>query len=156
MAAKSIAERVSKEFQTPLGKRVGFRVGQRDGVAIADSKRISDDTQIEYVTEGLLLAQLRGSPKRIKNYDIIIIDEAHERNIETDLLSSFLRNHLRRLKASCLFGLYDHSDIHELSFLVSNFYRTIQSPMTFLSKLLLCLLLSTGNVFVTTLMGALD
>lgn len=52
MAAKSIAERVSQEFQTPLGKRVGFRVGKRDGVAMADSKRISDDTQIEYVTEG--------------------------------------------------------------------------------------------------------
>ena len=67
-------------------------------MAVDDNKRISDDTVIEYVTEGLLLAQLTGSPQRIKNYDVIIIDEAHERNIETDLLLSFLINHLRRLK----------------------------------------------------------
>jgi ATP-dependent helicase HrpA len=100
IAARSIAEHVSKEFQTQIGKKVGFRVGHRDGVGLAESKQFSDETEIEYVTEGLLLAQLRASPQRIKNYDIIIIDEAHERNIETDLLLSFLRNHLRRLKVT--------------------------------------------------------
>lgn len=98
IAARSIAEHVAKEYHSKLGRRVGFRVGHRDGVGVTDSKKISDKTEIEYVTEGLLLAQLRASPQRIKNYDVIILDEAHERNIETDLLMAFLRNHLRRLK----------------------------------------------------------
>lgn len=55
IAAKSIAERVAKEYRTRVGERVGYRMGHRDGVGIADSKQISDATEIEYVTEGLLL-----------------------------------------------------------------------------------------------------
>ena len=116
--------------------KVGFRVGRRDGVELTDSKKISDCTEIEYVTEGLLLAQLRGSPNRIKNYDVVIVDEAHERNIETDLLLLFLRNHLRRLKVGTEnFGVRSNSLYLTTQYLFAVFiYRPILSPGTFRSK----------------------
>ncbi|CAD7939848.1 unnamed protein product, partial [Amoebophrya sp. A120] len=96
LAAQSIAQRVAQEYGTEVGKLVGFRVGNRGSEKTASSKQISRETVIEFATEGLLLHQLSRSPDSIANYDCIIIDEAHERNKETDLLLTICRNHLRK------------------------------------------------------------
>lgn len=79
LAAIGVATRVAKEYCTSLGNIVGFRVGKR-GRSIQDCEKVSQNTQIEFVTEGLLLYELIKSPKKILNYDCIIVDEAHERN----------------------------------------------------------------------------
>jgi len=92
LAAQGVAARVAEEYMTSLGDMVGFRVGKRGNVC--DSQKVSKNTRIEFVTEGLLLHQLTKSAENIKNYDCIIIDEAHERNKETDLLLARLRRFL--------------------------------------------------------------
>ncbi|CAD7931400.1 unnamed protein product, partial [Amoebophrya sp. A25] len=92
---QSIAKRVAEEYGTTAGELVGFRVGSRGGGSGADSKKICAKTVIEFVTEGLLLFQLSRSPESFANFDCIVIDEAHERNKETDLLLALCRNHLR-------------------------------------------------------------
>ena len=78
LAAQGVASRVADEYITSLGDMVGFRVGKRGN--IWDSQKVGKNTRIEFVTEGLLLHQLTKSADKIKNYDCIIIDEAHERN----------------------------------------------------------------------------
>ncbi len=93
MAAQGVSKRVADEYYSDLGDMVGFRVGRKGGSAI-DCQKVSKNTRIEFVTEGLLLFQLIKSPDKISNYDCIIIDEAHERNKETDLLLALLRQHL--------------------------------------------------------------
>eukprot|EP00978_Attheya_sp_CCMP212_P026187 scaffold85671_cov54-Attheya_sp.AAC.5 len=93
LAAQGVAKRVADEYLTSLGKLVGFRVGKR-GSGTAESQKVCEITKIEFVTEGLLLYQLTKSPQKLSNYNCIIVDEAHERNKETDLLLALLRRYL--------------------------------------------------------------
>ena len=96
LAAQRIARRVADEYQTQVGDLVGFRVGKREQGSNMQSKMISESTHIEFVTEGVLLNQLTASPGSITRYACIIIDEAHERNKETDLLLAHLRNYTQQ------------------------------------------------------------
>uniref|UniRef100_A0A7S4HZE7 RNA-directed RNA polymerase n=1 Tax=Odontella aurita TaxID=265563 RepID=A0A7S4HZE7_9STRA len=100
-AAQGVASRVAKEYQTKIGGLVGFRVGVR-GNNVEEARKVSAKTQIEFVTEGWLLYHLIKSPCSISNYDCIIVDEAHERNKETDLLLALLRRRLQEAGAPLL------------------------------------------------------
>jgi ATP-dependent helicase HrpA len=87
IAARSIAERVADElgvtFASPLGPRpVGYKVRFTD--------RVSDETLLKVMTDGVLLAELHGDPE-LRTYDTLIIDEAHERSLNIDFILGYLK-----------------------------------------------------------------
>ena len=75
-----------------VGGWVGFHIGSKGktGDEKKNSRKFGGDTRIHFVTEGLLLQKLKGS--RESNYSCIIIDEAHERGCDTDLLLAHLHD----------------------------------------------------------------
>lgn len=77
IAAISVAQRVAAERGWELGSLVGYQVGM--------DRRTSDDTRLTYMTTGVLL-QLLIAKKSLGEWTHIIIDEVHERDLETDLL----------------------------------------------------------------------
>ncbi|XP_053130565.1 ATP-dependent RNA helicase DHX33 isoform X1 [Hemicordylus capensis] len=77
VAAISLATRVSDEKKTELGKLVGYTVRFED--------LTSDETKIKFLTNGMLLREAIGDPLMHK-YSVVILDEAHERTIHTDVL----------------------------------------------------------------------
>lgn len=82
VAAMSVAKRVSDEMGTELGEEVGYAIRFEDCT--------SEKTVIKYMTDGILLREsLRESD--LDNYSAIIMDEAHERSLSTDVLFGLLR-----------------------------------------------------------------
>ncbi len=81
IAARAVAERLSEEMGTPLGEAVGYRVRFTD--------RTRKDTAITVMTDGVLLASIRRD-RLLRQYDAIIIDEAHERSLNIDFLLGYL------------------------------------------------------------------
>ncbi|KAK2525549.1 Dhx33 [Columba livia] len=77
VAAISLATRVSDEKKTELGKLVGYTVRFDD--------LTSDETRIKFLTDGMLLREAIGDPM-LRKYSVVILDEAHERTIHTDVL----------------------------------------------------------------------
>lgn len=86
VAATSLAARVSVEQGTTLGKRVGYCVRFDD--------KSGPETRIKYMTDGMLTQELLGDPL-LSRYAVIIVDEAHERTLRTDLLLANLKRILR-------------------------------------------------------------
>ena len=82
VAAISIAERVSKEMGVALGTTVGFTVRFEDNTC--------QQTRIKYMTDGILLREAIMDPLLMR-YGIIILDEAHERTIHTDVLFGVIK-----------------------------------------------------------------
>lgn len=87
IAASSVAKRIADELHTPLGEVVGFKVRFAD--------KLSKNTQIKLMTDGILLAETQTDPDLLA-YDCIIIDEAHERSLNIDFLLGYLRQLLPR------------------------------------------------------------
>ncbi|MEY4295401.1 MAG: hypothetical protein RLY82_1089, partial [Pseudomonadota bacterium] len=87
IAASSVAKRIAEELHTPLGEVVGFKVRFAD--------KLSKNTQIKLMTDGILLAETQTDPDLLA-YDCIIIDEAHERSLNIDFLLGYLRQLLPR------------------------------------------------------------
>jgi ATP-dependent helicase HrpA len=87
IAASSVAKRIAEELKTTLGDVVGFKVRFQD--------RLSRDTSVKLMTDGILLAETQTDPL-LKAYDTIIIDEAHERSLNIDFLLGYLRQILPR------------------------------------------------------------
>jgi ATP-dependent helicase HrpA len=85
VAALSISRRVAEELGVPWGREVGCKIRFSD--------HTSPQTIIKYLTDGMLLAELQGDPL-LREYDTLIIDEAHERSLNID----FLLGHLRELR----------------------------------------------------------
>ncbi|KAA6399795.1 MAG: putative ATP-dependent RNA helicase DHX8 [Streblomastix strix] len=77
VAATSVAKRVSEEYGCILGKEVGY--------AIRFDDTTSKETLIKYMTDGLLLREIL-EDRDLKSYSVIMLDEAHERTINTDIL----------------------------------------------------------------------
>lgn len=77
VAAMSVAKRVSEEMDCKLGSEVGYSIRFED---VTTSK-----TVIKYLTEGILLREVLADPS-LENYLCIIMDEAHERSLNTDVL----------------------------------------------------------------------
>ena len=82
VAAMSIAERVAQECDVRLGQQVGYSIRFED--------KTSSCTRLTYLTDGMLLREAMGDP-RLEKYDAIVLDEAHERTVQTDLLLGFLK-----------------------------------------------------------------
>ncbi len=87
IAARTIAERVAEELGSELGGLVGYRVRFTD--------QVSAGTRVTLMTDGILLAALRGD-RELRAYDAIIIDEAHERSLTIDFLLGYLKQLLPR------------------------------------------------------------
>lgn len=81
LAARTIAERVAEELQVELGTLVGYKVRFTD--------KVSDDTRIALMTDGILLNEIHRD-RLLTRYDTIIIDEAHERSLNVDFLLGYL------------------------------------------------------------------
>lgn len=88
VAAMSVAKRVSEEVGCKLGEDVGYSIRFED-------KTSRTKTRIKYLTEGILLREMLGDPN-LENYSCIIMDEAHERSLNTDILLGLFRQLLRR------------------------------------------------------------
>jgi ATP-dependent helicase HrpA len=82
IAARTVASRVADELASPLGHVVGFKVRFSD--------RLSPNTYIKFMTDGILLAETQND-RFLEAYDTIIIDEAHERNLNVDFLLGYLK-----------------------------------------------------------------
>jgi len=82
IAARTVAARIATELASPLGHAVGYKVRFSD--------RVSPDTYLKVMTDGILLAETQ-SDRRLRAYDTIIIDEAHERSLNIDFLLGYIR-----------------------------------------------------------------
>ena len=87
VAARSVATRIAAELKTELGGAVGYKVRFHD--------KVSPDTSIKLMTDGILLAEIHSDPL-LKSYDTIILDEAHERSLNIDFLLGYLKRLLPR------------------------------------------------------------
>ena len=87
IAARTVATRIAQELKSPLGQAVGYKVRFSD--------KVSPNTYIKLMTDGILLAETQGDPL-LKRYDTIIIDEAHERSLNIDFLLGYLKRLLPR------------------------------------------------------------
>ena len=81
VAAMSVAKRVSEEFGCRLGQEVGYTIRFEDCT--------SPETKIKYMTEGMLLRECL-IDSNLSQYSLIMLDEAHERTIHTDVLFGIL------------------------------------------------------------------
>ncbi|KAJ8343832.1 hypothetical protein SKAU_G00311610 [Synaphobranchus kaupii] len=87
VAAMSVAKRVSEELNSNLGEEVGYAIRFEDCT--------SEKTVIKYMTDGILLREsLRESD--LDHYSAVIMDEAHERSLNTDVLFGLLREVVSR------------------------------------------------------------
>jgi ATP-dependent helicase HrpA len=87
IAARSVAERIAEELDTPLGDLVGYTVRFTD--------QVSDSTLVKVMTDGILLAEIQRD-RMLSAYDTIILDEAHERSLTIDFLLGYLKQLLPR------------------------------------------------------------
>lgn len=87
IAARTIAERIAEELGAELGGLVGYQVRFTD--------KVSADTRIRLMTDGILLNAIHRD-RDLRAYDTIIIDEAHERSLNIDFLLGYLKTLLPR------------------------------------------------------------
>lgn len=87
LAARSVANRIAEELDSELGETVGYRVRFTD--------KVSDNSYIKLMTDGILLAEIQND-RFLSQYDTIIIDEAHERSLNIDFLLGYLKRLLPR------------------------------------------------------------
>jgi ATP-dependent helicase HrpA len=82
IAARTVASRIAQELKSTLGQAVGYKIRFSD--------RVSADTYVKLMTDGILLAETQGD-RLLKAYDTLIIDEAHERSLNIDFLLGYLK-----------------------------------------------------------------
>ena len=89
VAAMSVAKRVSEEFGCRLGQEVGYTIRFEDCT--------SQETKIKYMTEGMMLRECL-IDFDLSQYSVIMLDEAHERTIHTDVLFGLLKSTVKKRK----------------------------------------------------------
>jgi pre-mRNA-splicing factor ATP-dependent RNA helicase DHX15/PRP43 len=82
VAAMSVSKRVAEEMDCTLGEEVGYTIRFED--------LTSQKTQLKYMTDGMLLREAMTDPL-LTRYGVIILDEAHERTVQTDVLMGLLK-----------------------------------------------------------------
>ncbi|XP_043704175.1 pre-mRNA-splicing factor ATP-dependent RNA helicase DEAH10 isoform X2 [Telopea speciosissima] len=123
VAAVTVAKRVAEECGVELGQKVGYSIRFEDVT--------SSSTRIKYMTDGLLLREAL-LDSLLSKYSVIIVDEAHERTVHTDVLLGLLKNvqkvrshttsqhaNLEKVKVSHGTSLKKENDAQNLSFLKS-------------------------------------
>ncbi len=85
IAARSVATRIEEELKEANGGE-----GHWVGYKVRFSDTVRSDTRIKLLTDGMLLAEMQ-QDRRLTKYDVIIIDEAHERTLNIDFLLGFLK-----------------------------------------------------------------
>lgn len=88
IAAISLAARVAEEMTSELGKQVGYSVRFEECYD-------KETTQIKFMTEGILIREMLNNPLLTK-YSVLIVDEVHERSVNTDILLSLLKKIIRK------------------------------------------------------------
>ncbi|KAL0938900.1 helicase associated domain-containing protein [Colletotrichum truncatum] len=86
VAATTLAHRVSREAGTPLGESREGMVGY----SVRFDHQVPKGTKIKFLTEGMLLQELLRDPS-LKQYSAVVVDEIHERSVDVDLVSGFLK-----------------------------------------------------------------
>ncbi len=87
IAARATAARIAEELHSELGELVGYKIRFTD--------RTSERGYIKLMTDGILLAETQNDPD-LRQYDTLIIDEAHERSLNIDFLLGYLKGVLER------------------------------------------------------------
>ncbi|WP_344446855.1 ATP-dependent RNA helicase HrpA [Kitasatospora nipponensis] len=87
IAARTVAERVAEELRSPLGEAVGWKVRFTD--------QVGQDTLVKLMTDGILLAEIQ-TDRELRQYDTLIIDEAHERSLNIDFILGYVKQLLPR------------------------------------------------------------
>lgn len=87
VAAMSVAKRVAEEYGCRLGQEVGYTIRFEDCT--------SPETIIKYMTDGMLLRECLMEAE-LKSYSVIMLDEAHERTIHTDVLFGLLKTAVQK------------------------------------------------------------
>ena len=82
LAARTVAARIAEELEVPLGSAVGFHFRFND--------QYDNSTRIKVMTDGILLAAI-ANDRYLRDYDTLIIDEAHERSLNIDFLLGYLK-----------------------------------------------------------------
>ncbi len=82
IAARSVAARIAEELGSEVGDSVGYKVRFND--------KVSAQSQIKIMTDGILLAEIQTDPY-LQQYDTLIIDEAHERSLNIDFILGYLK-----------------------------------------------------------------
>merc|ERR1719499_2236476 len=89
VAAMSVAKRVSEEMDVKLGEQCGYTIRFEDCT--------SERTVMKYMTDGMLLREAMSDPQ-LSRYSVVILDEAHERTVSTDVLMGLIKEILTRNK----------------------------------------------------------
>lgn len=82
LAARSVATRIAEELHSKLGEHVGFKVRFSD--------HTSPNSYVKLMTDGILLNEIQ-QDRLLRQYDTIIIDEAHERSLNIDFILGYLK-----------------------------------------------------------------
>lgn len=87
VAATSLAHRVAMEQNVTLGSSVGY--------SVRFDECSGSETRIKYMTDGMIVRELMSDPL-LSKYSVVVVDEAHERSLRTDLLIANLKTILRQ------------------------------------------------------------
>lgn len=82
IAAISLASRVADETGSSVGEKIGY--------SIRFDEHLSGNTRLKFLTDGMLLREMLTNPL-LTRYDVIMVDEVHERSLNTDILLSLLK-----------------------------------------------------------------
>jgi len=83
IAAKNIAHYLAKQLGQQVGQKVGYR--------LRDDTKVSNNTQLEVITEGVLIQIIQNDPE-LAGVSMIILDEFHERSLQADIAFALLRD----------------------------------------------------------------
>ena len=82
IAARTVANRIADELNSPLGRFVGYKV--------RFNEQVSEHSYIKLMTDGILLAEMQ-TDRLLRQYDTLIIDEAHERSLNIDFILGYIK-----------------------------------------------------------------
>ncbi|KAL8533626.1 hypothetical protein ACS0TY_009866 [Phlomoides rotata] len=105
VAAVTVAKRVAEECGIPLGQKVGYAIRFEDETSIS--------TRIKYMTDGLLLREALLDPY-LSKYSVILVDEAHERTVHTDVLLGLLKT-VQKTRSQGVSNAVNNLDGHKFS-----------------------------------------